>query len=233
MLTFFFFLKYNCCWQWRATWSSGPSPVPVAGVRSMVAVSATFQGSCPGLKLRWLRLSCSCWLDCWIRFDFTLWPSSLQRNCLSMGANLASVHSMEEYYQLQWLVVNVARRQRETWIGGSDAQQVCYTLMQLFRCFVWDSLCAWRPSRREFGCGAMERLSASPTGAEENPTTTAGASTACKSTIQVISVFIEHKWIKWPMKIWEKRRNGCKASLVLINSHVMVCAALTDSSVCC
>lgn len=134
MLKFFFFLKYNCCRQWRATWSSGPSPVPVAGVRSTVAVSATSQGSCPGLKLRWLRLLCLCWLDCRIRFDFTLWPSSLQRNCLSMGANLASVHSMEEYYQLQWLVMNVARSQRQTWIGGSDAQQVCYTLMQVFRC---------------------------------------------------------------------------------------------------
>uniref|UniRef100_A0A8P4JVY1 C-type lectin domain-containing protein n=2 Tax=Dicentrarchus labrax TaxID=13489 RepID=A0A8P4JVY1_DICLA len=46
-----------------------------------------------------------------------------EKNCQSMGANLASVHSAEEYHELQRMIVSITHAYRETWIGGSDAQE--------------------------------------------------------------------------------------------------------------
>uniref|UniRef100_A0A3B4VJF1 Ladderlectin-like n=2 Tax=Seriola dumerili TaxID=41447 RepID=A0A3B4VJF1_SERDU len=46
-----------------------------------------------------------------------------ERNCRSMGANLASVHSTQDYHRIQWLILTATHQQKETWIGGSDAQE--------------------------------------------------------------------------------------------------------------
>ncbi|XP_065326095.1 ladderlectin-like [Pelmatolapia mariae] len=42
-----------------------------------------------------------------------------ERNCLSMGAHLASVHSSSEYHHIQKLTG--PHGYKETWIGGTDA----------------------------------------------------------------------------------------------------------------
>lgn len=39
-----------------------------------------------------------------------------------MGATLASVHSIEEYHEIQSVTATYGYKQ--TWIGGSDAQEV-------------------------------------------------------------------------------------------------------------
>uniref|UniRef100_A0A3B4VJD5 C-type lectin domain-containing protein n=1 Tax=Seriola dumerili TaxID=41447 RepID=A0A3B4VJD5_SERDU len=46
-----------------------------------------------------------------------------ERNCRSMGANLASVHSTQDYHRIQWLILTATHQQKETWIGGSDAEE--------------------------------------------------------------------------------------------------------------
>ncbi|XP_071315774.1 ladderlectin-like isoform X1 [Trachinotus anak] len=59
------------------------------------------------------------------RFHYVPKPmtwAQAERNCQSMGANLASVHSVQEYSKLQRLIFIVTHDYKETWIGGSDAQ---------------------------------------------------------------------------------------------------------------
>ncbi|XP_054876189.1 galactose-specific lectin nattectin-like [Poeciliopsis prolifica] len=46
-----------------------------------------------------------------------------ERNCLSMGANLASIHNMNENHQIQTLIFTASHESNETWIGGSNAQE--------------------------------------------------------------------------------------------------------------
>ncbi|XP_036002730.1 ladderlectin-like [Fundulus heteroclitus] len=46
-----------------------------------------------------------------------------ERHCLSMGANLASVHDMNEYHQVQTLIKMATYKSDETWIGGNNAQE--------------------------------------------------------------------------------------------------------------
>ncbi|XP_035985544.1 ladderlectin-like [Fundulus heteroclitus] len=46
-----------------------------------------------------------------------------ERYCLSMGANLASVHDLDEYHQVQSLITTATYRSEVTWIGGTNAQE--------------------------------------------------------------------------------------------------------------
>ncbi|XP_013889185.1 ladderlectin [Austrofundulus limnaeus] len=46
-----------------------------------------------------------------------------ERNCLSEGANLASVRSVGEYRAIQRFIFRVTHRSESTWIGGSDSAQ--------------------------------------------------------------------------------------------------------------
>ncbi|XP_044050272.1 type-2 ice-structuring protein-like [Siniperca chuatsi] len=67
----------------------------------------------------------------WIQFNdrcFHFVPRSLswvkaQQNCQSMDANLASVHSIEEYYAIQNIVKGSSAGETNTWIGGTDCQE--------------------------------------------------------------------------------------------------------------
>ncbi|XP_014831467.1 PREDICTED: galactose-specific lectin nattectin-like [Poecilia mexicana] len=49
--------------------------------------------------------------------------ANAEKNCLSMGANLASVRNAYEYRRIQALIRAASRNSREAWLGGSDAQQ--------------------------------------------------------------------------------------------------------------
>ncbi|KAK2862823.1 hypothetical protein Q5P01_002356 [Channa striata] len=46
-----------------------------------------------------------------------------ERNCLSRGGNLASVHSVDEYQFIQTMIRNLTGSYPVTWLGGTDAQQ--------------------------------------------------------------------------------------------------------------
>ncbi|XP_078146312.1 ladderlectin-like [Centroberyx gerrardi] len=46
-----------------------------------------------------------------------------EQHCLTLGANLASVHSLEEYEFIQAMVKGSSGSLPETWIGGSDNAQ--------------------------------------------------------------------------------------------------------------
>ncbi|XP_068569242.1 ladderlectin-like [Cebidichthys violaceus] len=50
------------------------------------------------------------------------WAKS-EKNCLSMGGNLASVHSVMEYHEIQRIIMSGSHEYKSTWIGGSDAQE--------------------------------------------------------------------------------------------------------------
>ncbi|XP_054863928.1 ladderlectin-like [Amphiprion ocellaris] len=53
-------------------------------------------------------------------------PPPIQSYCLGFGANLASVHSLEQYNWLRSMIKGVTQGNPETWIGGSDCQQVYF-----------------------------------------------------------------------------------------------------------
>ncbi|XP_031158482.1 ladderlectin-like [Sander lucioperca] len=46
-----------------------------------------------------------------------------EKNCESLGGNLASVHNIMEYHNLQRLIMTNSHEYKETWIGGTDAQK--------------------------------------------------------------------------------------------------------------
>uniref|UniRef100_A0A7N8WK60 Type-2 ice-structuring protein-like n=1 Tax=Mastacembelus armatus TaxID=205130 RepID=A0A7N8WK60_9TELE len=46
-----------------------------------------------------------------------------EKNCQSMGANLASVHSADEYHNIQMLIAKITHGFGTTWLGGSDCQK--------------------------------------------------------------------------------------------------------------
>ncbi|XP_075948416.1 ladderlectin-like isoform X2 [Anarhichas minor] len=46
-----------------------------------------------------------------------------EKNCVSLGGNLASVHSILEYHWIQRIIASVSHQYKSTWIGGSDAQE--------------------------------------------------------------------------------------------------------------
>lgn len=55
--------------------------------------------------------------------------SSLKRNCLSMGANLASVHTSAEHQLIQRLTAH--NGYGVTWVGGTDASGVFFFIITI------------------------------------------------------------------------------------------------------
>ncbi|XP_007544239.1 ladderlectin-like isoform X1 [Poecilia formosa] len=89
---------------------------------SSVVVQATHFGSiqtsitCPS---GWTPINSRCFL--YVPNDMT-WANA-EKNCLSKGANLASVHNADEYHQVQNLIAAAGHRSKLAWIGGTDGQQ--------------------------------------------------------------------------------------------------------------
>ncbi|XP_035985649.1 galactose-specific lectin nattectin-like isoform X1 [Fundulus heteroclitus] len=46
-----------------------------------------------------------------------------EKNCVSMGANLASIHNIDEYHFVQDLIRRATHSLKEAWIGGADAEE--------------------------------------------------------------------------------------------------------------
>ncbi|XP_072232975.1 galactose-specific lectin nattectin-like [Leuresthes tenuis] len=60
---------------------------------------------------------------CFIYIPKPMSWAQAERNCISMGGHLASVHNAQEYHDIQRLILTATHASKQTWIGGSDAQQ--------------------------------------------------------------------------------------------------------------
>ncbi|XP_005755418.1 type-2 ice-structuring protein-like [Pundamilia nyererei] len=58
---------------------------------------------------------------CFVYIPRSMSWAQAERNCLSMGAHLASVHSSSEYHHI--LKLTGDHGYKETWIGGTDASE--------------------------------------------------------------------------------------------------------------
>ncbi|XP_074518091.1 ladderlectin-like [Halichoeres trimaculatus] len=60
---------------------------------------------------------------CFRYFPRAMTWAKAERNCQSLGGNLASIHNIEEYHEIQRLILTTSYGYKEAWIGGSDAHQ--------------------------------------------------------------------------------------------------------------
>ncbi|XP_038588174.1 type-2 ice-structuring protein-like isoform X2 [Micropterus salmoides] len=72
--------------------------------------------SCPS---GWTKISGRCFLF----VPRTMTWAQAERNCLSLGANLASVRGAEEYHGIKRLVADKTHGNSQTWLGGSDSEE--------------------------------------------------------------------------------------------------------------
>uniref|UniRef100_A0A3P9P547 Ladderlectin-like n=2 Tax=Poecilia reticulata TaxID=8081 RepID=A0A3P9P547_POERE len=83
--------------------------------------------------------------------------ANAEKNCLSLEANLASVHSKTEYHQVQALIVEDSGESTEAWIGGSDGQQEKIWLWSDGSRMIYTNWCPGQPdnSKDNQNCLAM------------------------------------------------------------------------------
>ncbi|XP_034078662.1 ladderlectin-like isoform X3 [Gymnodraco acuticeps] len=93
----------------------------------------------------------------WTEFDgrcFQYVPKELswakaEKNCHSMDAHLASVHSTAEHNEIQKIIIDASQKLKETWIGGSDAHEVGEWFWSDGSHFDYNDWCAGEPSVQE------------------------------------------------------------------------------------
>ncbi|KAM6894308.1 ladderlectin-like [Lycodopsis pacificus] len=72
-------------------------------------------------------MCCSDWTEfngrCFRYIPTPMTWASAERNCLSLGGNLASVHSLLEYHVIQRIIQSKSHASTTSWIGGSDAEE--------------------------------------------------------------------------------------------------------------
>uniref|UniRef100_A0A669AZV6 C-type lectin domain-containing protein n=1 Tax=Oreochromis niloticus TaxID=8128 RepID=A0A669AZV6_ORENI len=66
-----------------------------------------------------------------------------------MNANLASVHSLEEYQVIQRVISEASQASERTWIGGSDGQQEGYWFWIDGTRFTYTNWCSGEPTSME------------------------------------------------------------------------------------
>ncbi|CAI5686054.1 unnamed protein product [Oreochromis niloticus] len=93
-----------------------------------------------GCPFGWTRNSDRCFLFVPTAMSW----ARAERNCLSMGANLASVHSGNEYKTIQSLTA--PHGNPKTWIGGTDAPQDFIWLWSDGTSFHYSSWCPGEPN---------------------------------------------------------------------------------------
>ncbi|KAK2863334.1 hypothetical protein Q5P01_002867 [Channa striata] len=88
----------------------------------------------------WTRINGACFK--YISTPMT-WAKA-EKNCQSMGAHLASVQDKNEYPKIQKLTAPYGNR--ETWIGGSDAQEESFWYWTDGEKFAYTNWCSGQPS---------------------------------------------------------------------------------------
>ncbi|XP_027893466.1 ladderlectin-like [Xiphophorus couchianus] len=76
---------------------------------------------------------------------FRTWARA-ERDCLSLGAQLASVHSFLEHHQIQNLISESGGGNQETWIGASDAEENSIWFWSDGRIFQFTNWCGGQPN---------------------------------------------------------------------------------------
>ncbi|XP_039678987.1 type-2 ice-structuring protein-like isoform X2 [Perca fluviatilis] len=94
--------------------------------------------SCPR---GWTRYNGRCFL--YVPTAIT-WAKA-ERNCQSLGGNLASVHNIQEYLWIQKLIATTSHNSKETWIGGSNAQEGGIWLWSDGSRFIYVNWCPGQP----------------------------------------------------------------------------------------
>ncbi|KAK2863330.1 hypothetical protein Q5P01_002863 [Channa striata] len=61
--------------------------------------------------------------QCFVYVPRAMTWAHAERNCQSMGANLASVHKAEEYHWIQRMITDQTHDYPNTWIGASDSEE--------------------------------------------------------------------------------------------------------------
>ncbi|XP_035985188.1 galactose-specific lectin nattectin isoform X3 [Fundulus heteroclitus] len=72
--------------------------------------------------------------------------ASAQKNCVSLQASLASIHNIDEYHEIQRLIMATSKEHKRTWIGGSDAQEEGTWLWSDGSPFHYTNWCAGEPN---------------------------------------------------------------------------------------
>ncbi|XP_038124083.1 ladderlectin-like [Cyprinodon tularosa] len=94
--------------------------------------------SCPR---GWTKYGSRCYLYVGISYPW----AQAERFCIARGGNLASVRSSTEYNWLRSYIYSRTRSYKNTWIGGSDAQQERYWFWSDGTPFRYQSWCRGMP----------------------------------------------------------------------------------------
>ncbi|XP_039678414.1 ladderlectin-like [Perca fluviatilis] len=103
------------------------------------------------LVKRWVRRGCfGGWSTfngrCFLYVPRLMTWAKAEKNCVSMGGNLASVRNIMEYHELQRLIVIASHAYKVTWIGGSDAQEEKQWLWSDGTPFRYSNWCRGQPN---------------------------------------------------------------------------------------
>ncbi|XP_014831714.1 PREDICTED: galactose-specific lectin nattectin-like isoform X3 [Poecilia mexicana] len=88
----------------------------------------------------WTPINSRCFL--YVPNDMT-WANA-EKNCLSKGANLASVHNAYEYHQVQNLIAAAGHGSKKAWIGGTDEEEGTW-LWSDGSPMIYTNWCPWQP----------------------------------------------------------------------------------------
>ncbi|XP_041841863.1 ladderlectin-like isoform X1 [Melanotaenia boesemani] len=119
-------------------------PLLLCAVMTLTGATKKWSSTCPD---NWTKINGRC-------FGYVLTPMSwraAERNCVSMGGHLASVHSAQEYQDVQSLVWSITRNYNEAWIGGSDQTKEGVWTWTDRTTFFFKSWCPGEPNN--FGTG--------------------------------------------------------------------------------
>ncbi|XP_039677804.1 galactose-specific lectin nattectin-like [Perca fluviatilis] len=79
-----------------------------------------------------------------------------ERNCQSLGGNLASVHNIFEYREIQRIMATtLSIEYKEAWLGGSDAQEDGVWLWSDSSLFSYQNWCPGQPDNTHQHCLQM------------------------------------------------------------------------------
>ncbi|KAM6981560.1 galactose-specific lectin nattectin-like isoform 1-T1 [Tautogolabrus adspersus] len=100
--------------------ASGLKLIPLLCLASGLCVAVVYgnhSGSCKMCPSGWTQFEESCYMFLFSQMDW----ADAERYCTTLGGNLVSVHTKEEYTFLRTTLQAVAGKQLTVWLGGYDA----------------------------------------------------------------------------------------------------------------